>query len=350
MIISLILDPSVMNGESFQTISGYRENVHTLFKGLAANGVLLDDSHGTLQRELRQSIESLPPKYRQRLQGCFEELVKNKKQRIIKMPAQATRGGVRGTMTRLNELHPVDALCVSEETLQSLGEPPPNALPVVEYAYSEVESLRERYLAEMPSLHELSMREVVDLWARAVRYCKWLRFYDTQSGKGKNLKRFFQGIDFILGIWERYGVVPKEKPEVQIITSTAHYIREDSSDYVAQQYIKENKQAAEDIHRLLIRPLQKRYKHWEIGLRIKNVQPDLFHARYLHGQFLILNVERGFDFIRGSEYRECLWCERRISCSDCSVDVGCAACLISLRKTDDAHLARLWQLPDYPLP
>ncbi len=124
MIISLILNPSVMNGESFQTISGYRENVHTLFKGLAANGVLLDDSHGTLQRELRQSIESLPPKYRQRLQGCFEELVKNKKQRIIKMPAQATRGGVRGTMTRLNELHPVDALCVSEQTLQSLGEPP----------------------------------------------------------------------------------------------------------------------------------------------------------------------------------------------------------------------------------
>ena len=130
-----------------QRLSGKRAHV---VQGSGTNGVLLDDSHGTLQRELRQSIESLPPKYRQRLQGCFEELVKNKKQRIIKMPAQATRGGVRGTMTRLNELHPVDALCVSEETLQSLGEPPPNALPVVEYAYSEVESLRERYLAEMP--------------------------------------------------------------------------------------------------------------------------------------------------------------------------------------------------------
>ena len=40
----------------FQTISSYRENI-TLFKGLAANGVLLDDST-VLSEELRHPLKA----------------------------------------------------------------------------------------------------------------------------------------------------------------------------------------------------------------------------------------------------------------------------------------------------
>ncbi len=351
MIISLILDPAVMNEEHFEGIHGYRSSVHAVFKGLKKNGVLVVDSQGILQKELAESIKGLPPKYRYQLLEYYTQLLMNKKKRMIQLNAQGSKGGVLGIISRLSDLHAVDAVCVSQGVLDGGASVPANALPIAQYADSEVELLRDRFYSELPPLNQLSMREVRDCFERAVRYCKWLRFYDKQIGKGNNLEGFFRGIDFILTIWKNSHVVPKEKPEVQIITSTCHYLPRECEEPldVWEEKNRENQSAIKRVQERLIEPLQRKYSDWQIGLRVKNVHPDLFHARYLHGQFLILNLERGFDFIRGRDYEECAVCTRKRSCDSCPVDVSCAASPLTIRSADAEHLAKLWQLPDYPL-
>ena len=328
MIISLIIDPTAMDSRYFSSIDGYRFNMNALFDGLSKNGVLVVDENGFLERELSTCLSSLPIKYRQELQIRLEELLKNKRKRIIKADAKSGKGDIFTIMSKLNELYDVDAVCLSDDTFQvaegreyDLA----NALSISSYLDSEVERRRRSYLSELPPLHKLSVAEVEDFFIRSVRYSKWLRFYDKQIGKGSNLKGFFRGIDFILSTWADHGVFSREQSRIEIITSTLHYL--DNRTYDKEQKREENFGAIERVQKQLIGPLQKKYRDWEIVLRVKNASPTLFHARYLEAQFLILGVDRGFDFFERD-------------------GDGFVECSLNIRNGDALHLAELRALPD----
>lgn len=299
------------------------------FKGLTKNGVLVVDSAEALQEQLVKSLGNLPDRYGQQLQIYFAELLKNKRKRIIKVDAGSVRGDMGAIMARLNELYSVDAVCVSHDALHISTEVPPNAVPVAEYSESEVEQRREKYLSELPPLHQLSLEEVRDCFGRAVRYSKWLRFYDKQIGKGTNLHNFFRGIDFILGIWQEYGVFSQERSRIEIITSTMHYIEDNT--YNREGKLDENRRAVGRVIEQLVKKLQAKYPHWEIALRVKNVSPKLFHARYLEAQFLILSVDRGFDFL-DRDGKRCLECSLNIRNGDAA---NCGLCLTFLSINAD---------------
>lgn len=327
MIVSFILDPAVMDEQYFRDIPGYRDNVHRLFEGLGRNGVLIVDSQGSLEEELRKAIESLPMKFKQRVIGLFTELLKHKRKRIIKTDDQLIQGNLEAVMSSLNARYPVDGLCLSEAALGREADIPANAIAMSKYGDSAAERLR-RWYEELPLLDELPMYEVRECFRRAVQYCKWLRFYDPYIGRGNNNRAFFKGLDFILGIWKEHGIFSGHKATIEIITAVDDAISD------------EGKRAAlRRVQQDVIERLRRKYRDWEIVLSVKE-NYDL-HARYLQGQFLILNMERGFDFIIGDDYEQCIKCRGRTACNGCSVTASLKPFPLTIRSVDYPRLDQL---------
>src|SRR5262245_29800365 len=88
MLITAVLDPTAYNRSYFDQ-PGYRDNAEMFLRGIWTNGLLLVDPDGRLSERLQSEIEALPTSVGQSIAIWFQELLKNKRKRIIKCQCQS---------------------------------------------------------------------------------------------------------------------------------------------------------------------------------------------------------------------------------------------------------------------
>ena len=305
MLVSAVLDPYVLDFDDAYFDDLYMINAEDLLNGIKKNGVLIVDSSRKLQNALRDRIKSqaFPMKYQKRLQILVEELLKNRKRRIVECPI-APNSTLSGDLLRiacdLKTDTEVDGLIVRNNNFEALRFNPKYSdgiVPLSEYRDSDFEKERRRYCDGFGPIDMLSRSEVDEIVIRSIRFTKWLRFYDKQIGTGNNTSNFRRGIAYILSLWKKHGFFSSQQGigSVEIFTCRDEHIPDDDIDDVNRK-----------IDRELMDPLKKQFPQWSpINLSVKDDTNGIFHARYLETQHAIIRVDRGFALFKqnGSFWR-----------------------------------------------
>jgi hypothetical protein len=338
MIISVVADPLAFERSCFDT-PGYRQQAELFLRGISSNGLLVVDSDAKLQREMVSKIRELPSTLGQYLSIRLEELLKNKRARIVRCHPGC---GVIQTSNSLDlawsvfERCTADALISTENrlsTLKAKGKNCAGGVPLASYSGSTLEDERNRFLGDLPPIDTLDSTDIEDLFLRIVRFARWLRFYDKQIGKGQNTSNFREGIKYMLELWQRNGHFASQGDVdfVEIITCQKERISPSESSYVQGVKRDGNREAYNKVVDQLLVPLRRRFP-WDIKLKVKDEGDVSFHARHLQAQTNIILVDAGFDlFVPGSH-------PRRFKRNILKIDNGSFAHLQDYRKLPDAQL------------
>ena len=294
MLVSAVLDPSAFDAEYFDVL--YTIHAVDFLRGIQKNGQLIVDSENTLRDALVKRVETLPIKFRQRLQILVEELLLKKRSRRIiacSIPSDYTPSdNLLDLAYHLKTSTRADALVVgndSLETLKSTQKYGGNIIPLSEYRDSDFEIERQWYENQVGPVDTLRRSEVENLIIRSVRFAKWLRFYDPHIGIGNNINRFRRGIEYILSLWYEHGFFASQQGlgSVEIFTCKGQHVQ--------------------DQHRRIVEELTTSLEEqfpWPIGFLIKvdRTGPDrIFHARYLESQHAIIRVDYGLDLFKQND-------------------------------------------------
>ena len=307
MLVSAVLDPYVLDFDDAYFDDLYMINAEDLLKGIKKNGVLIVDSGKKLQNALRDRIKSqaFPMKYQKRLQILVEELLKNKKRRIVECPVapnSTSSGNLLGIACDLKTDTEADGLIVGNNNFEALRFNPKYSdgiVPLSEYRDSDFEKERQRYCDGLGPIDTLSRSEVDKIIIRSIRFSKWLRFYDGYIGTGENTSRFRKGVEYILSLWREHGFFASQQGigSVEIFTCSAEQIRDDETDHARASKLEQNQENYQKIIRELVEPLNEKYP-WTVKLFVKSDPNGIFHARYLETQHAIIRIDRGFDLFK----------------------------------------------------
>ncbi len=311
MLVSAVPDPSVFDANYFDNF--YMVNAEDFLKGIEKNGLLIVDTGKRLQDALIKQIRSVPTKYGQRLQILLEELLKNKKKRIVNWhvtPNSIPSGDLLDLAYHLKtEIEP-DALIVGDDSLQTLKSDQKyeaSIIPLSDYRNSDFERDRQRYENQVGPIDKLPKKEVDDLIIRAVRFSKRLGFYDPYiENVNSNPKPFQKGIEYILSLWHDNGLFSRQKDicNVEIYTCCAEQIWDNETNHAKENKRTRNQDSHRKVIRELIEPLKNKYPDWQIKLSVKDDPDGIFHARYLETQHAIIRVDKGFDlFTQNGEFQ-----------------------------------------------
>jgi len=291
MLMSAVVDPSSFDKDYFEDPS-YEQNAQIFLRGVLANGLLIVDSDGILKDLLINNIKSLSLKYGERFVIIIAELLKNKRHKIVNLDSFGYKKNV-DTILQAYEIRKnckADSFIVSIKSFhffESNNFADPAITPLSNYIYSDFEKKRRWFFEELPSIDNLKKTEIEDIIIRIIKYSKWLRFYDKQIGSGDRTSFFRKGIEYILSLWEKNGILIKDCiGEVEIISCVK------SSDRIKK--IKSD----------LLVPLKSKFS-FHFTLRLKEDKSDIFHARFLETQHAIVLFERGFDLFKndGNSFR-----------------------------------------------
>ena len=217
MLVSAVLDPSAFEADCFDDL--YTIQAEDFLKGMEKNGLLIVDSGRRLQDALRDRVKSpaLPIAHRKRLQSLVEELLKNRKRRIVECPTapnSTSSDNLLEIACNLKTETETDGLVVGNENFEKLRfdpEPRHGIVPLSEYRDSDFEKKRQEYSAGFAPIDMLSRSEVDEMVIRSTRFSKWLRFYDAYIGTGDNTSHFRKGIAYILNLWCEHGFLQPNK-------------------------------------------------------------------------------------------------------------------------------------------
>lgn len=311
MLVSAVLDPSAFEADCFDDL--YTIHVEDFLKGIQKNGLLIVDSGRRLQDALRDQVNSptLPIAYRKRLQSLVEELLKNRKRRIVECsaaPNSTPSDNLLEIACNLKTETETDGLIVGSESFEKLRFHPEHRhgiVPLSEYRDSNFEEERQRYCDGLGPIDVLSRSEVDNIITRSVRFSKWLRFYDAYIGSGDNTSHFRKGIEYILFLWREHGFFASQQGvgSVEIFTCSAEHIRDDETNSAKESKLERNQEKHQKVVRELVAPLSEDFP-WPIKLSVKDDPDGIFHARYLETQHAIIRIDRGFDlFNQDNEFR-----------------------------------------------
>ena len=313
MLVSAVLDPSAFEADCFDDL--YTIQAEDFLKGIQENGLLIVDSGRRLQDDLRDRVKSpaLPIAYRKRLQSLVEELLKNRKRRIVEcatVPNSTSSDNLLEIACNLKTETETDGLVVGNENFEKLRFDPEHRhgiVPLSEYRDSDFEKKRQEYSAGFAPIDMLSRSEVDEMVIRSTRFSKWLRFYDAYIGTGDNTSHFRKGIAYILNLWCEHGFFATEQGigSVEIYTCSGEQIRDDETDSAKESKLERNQENYQKVVRELIEPLNSNEDFpWPIKLSVKDDPDSIFHARYLETQHAIIRIDRGFDlFKQNGEFR-----------------------------------------------
>jgi len=290
MIVTAITDPSALDQKYFND-QAYRSHAQMFLQGVLKNGLLICDQEYVLLQEMALRISA--QRKDKKLFTLFEEILKNKRQRIVSYKVPISGSDTQKICRELERHLPPDVVIANPDDLQHFRNfcSESQVITFSDYLNSEYEEEREKYFTWIPPLHQLEFHQCKDLFIRIVRFAKYLRIYDKQIGKANNLSGFLRGIRFILQLWNQHGYFKGEHNAfVDIYTSS--YRPENEYTH------RENAEKIRRIKKNLIDKLQKEFP-WTIKLHIKRDASDI-HARYLQTQSSILLMERGFDFLKNS--------------------------------------------------
>ncbi|MGI6461798.1 MAG: hypothetical protein ACOX5J_17235 [Candidatus Hydrogenedentales bacterium] len=295
MYVAVVLHPDCLKKEHFES-EGYSTQARLLFKGIRSNGLVIVDSDGRLKRMVGNAIRELPTQHGQRLQIWWEEFLKKPKRIVAARPEVCAAlkriddGVLPGELARKC---PVDAVVVDDAREM-------NEVTLRKYDESEAEERRRSFMDGSGMLDGLAGEHADELIIRAIRYSKWLRFYDKQIGKGgNNLEAFRRGIGHILALWRRHGHFTSDKEGgVTIYTCEASPIQGGEMGSRVDEKRRRNCQAHQNVLKKLFDPLRSDFPGWKIELCVKRQTKDITHPRHLEAQAAIISFERGFDFLK----------------------------------------------------
>ena len=301
MLVSAVPDPSAFDASCFDDL--YRIQAEDFLKGIEKNGLLIVDSGKRLQDALIKQIRSVPTKYGQRLQIFLEELLKNRKKRIVAWRVAPNAVPLRDLLDLAYHLKieaKPDVLIVGDDSLKTLKSEQKfdaSIVPLSDYRNSDFEKTRDHFEKQRGEIDKLPRDDVNDLIIRAVRFTKWLRFYDSYIGAGNNTSGFRKGIEYVLSLWHDNGLFARQQGigNVEIFTCSAEQIRDDEEDHAKENKRTRNQDSHRKVIRELIEPLKNKYPNWQIKLSVQDDPEGIFHARYLETQHAIVRVDKGFD-------------------------------------------------------
>lgn len=304
MLVSVVLDPSAFDKDCFDKV--YRIHTEDCLKGVRKNGVLIVDSKTNILRHaLLRKAESLPDKEMES-RILLEELLKNRNRRVVEWPVTlntTSSANLLDLAYYLKTKTGSDALIVGDDSLQTLkseAKYDASIVPLSEYRDSNFEKDRQKYENQVGAIDMLPKKEVDDLIIGAVRFTKWVRFYDAYIGSGENTSRFRKGIEHILSLWHDNGLFSRQKGicNVEIYTCCAAQIRDDEENHAKENKRTRNQDSHRKVIRELIEPLKNKYPNWQIKLSVKDDPEGIFHARHLETQHAIVRVDKGFDLFK----------------------------------------------------
>ena len=300
MLVSAVLDPSAFDAAYFDAL--YTIHAEDFLKGIKTNGLLIIDSDRKLQDAIVNKFKDAPNRYGQRLPILLEELLKNRKRRVVEcriLPNSVASQELLDLICHLKTHTKTDALIVGSENFEKLRFDPEHRhgiVPLFEYRDSNFEKDRQRYCEGFGPIDTLFRSEVDEIVIRSVRFSKWLRFYDKQIGTGNNTSNFRRGISYILSLWKEHGLFASRQGigNVEIFTCRDEHIPDDRIDDVNRKINRE----------LMVRLKERFPSWWQIKLSVKDDFNGIFHARYLETQHAIIRIDRGFDlFKENGEFR-----------------------------------------------
>ena len=306
MLVSAVPDPSAFDISNFD--DAYREYAEDFLSGIKKNGVLIVDRGKRILHVIINDIRSDPNRYGKRLVTKFEEILKNKKRRIVMFGVSQDSASLKDLLElsyHLKTEADTDALIVGEDSLQKLKSQQKidaSIIPLSDYRNSDFEKNRDNYLNNWGEIDKLTKHAVDDLIIRAVQFSKRLRFYDPYIGSGNNISNFRKGIDYILTLWKdncKFSI-QQGANEIEIYTCCATQILAHDKNHVKRSKLSQNKSGYQTVIRGLVEPLEKKYPQCELKLYVKNdPNPNrIFHARYLEAQQAIIRIDKGFDLFK----------------------------------------------------
>ena len=304
MLVCAVPDPSAFDVRYFDNY--YMVNAEDFLKGIKTNGLLIvDKSEKRLQDALIKKINDIPDKYGKQLRILLEELLKNRKKRIVELNLTQKSSSSRDLLNLAYQLKIEacpDALIVGDDSLKTLKSEQKygaDIVPLSEYRDSVFEAERQRNENKIGPIDTLPKTDIDNLIIRSVRFAKWLRFYDPYIGKGNNTVHFRKGIEYILSLWRDNGFFASQQGigDVRIYTCSVEQIRDDETLDAKKSKFERNQEGYRETNMKLIDPLNDQFP-WPIQLYVKRDPDDIFHARFLETQHAIIGIERGFDLFK----------------------------------------------------
>ncbi len=265
----------------------HKINAEILFRGINTNGLLLTDPTGKIEQDIIRNISSLPTSFGQKLQIWMQELLKNKRKRIVKCNEVLFKSYVSASCG--SDCEAVVLSCDADALITgkcfiAKHYPQNKIIEISDYVNSSFESERYKFADNFPPIDTIPLSSVDDIFNRIVKFAKWLRIYDKQIGSGKNTTQFRVGLEYVIGKWINNGHF-SPTGDIKIYTATT------SNCSVTRDNIK-NK-----LHNDLIVPLRNKY-NLPISLVMKYDDSSIFHARHIEAQVVIVNIERGLDMFK----------------------------------------------------
>ena len=301
MLVTTVIDPRVFDKNKFE-LSGYIGNAYTLLKAINENGLIITDRNMIILRQLVDRARLLDAKHRQRLQIPLEEVIKKGKHRVIRTPLVADEKSSADWLALANQLRKMcdcDTIIVHEDLIEDvcrLGLEGGQFTVLEDYIFSDIEQKRRRYFGELPPVDELTSDEFRDIIIRSVRFSRTLRFYDTQIGKGNNIKGFRRGIELLVKWWQESSscATPDRLVEIYSVVD----LREQSDSSIQS--------AIGNVQAGVVDQLK---KNTGINVKLYTKVPHgiTLHARYLQSEQTILNFDTGFQLLRpNDQVRKCI--------------------------------------------
>lgn len=295
MIMSSAIDPAAFAVTNFGN-NGYRNSAELFLRGIKENGVVIVDSNGQLEDELINNVNAIPLKYGQQIRIYLEEILKNKKKKLVKCKAEDSQ--ILSQNNHKLQVYQIASKCGIDAVLTN--DPIPNTkyacevISITEYFNSSYESKRYIFSNNVPPLDQLSENIAEDVISRIAKYSKWIRFYDKQIGTGSNTSHFRNGLKYILNLYKKYGYYSNEVEWIEIITVEKENIDEEDTQMESARKLDLNIRAYKKVKLELLDPLSKEFG-FQFKLKVKKDNNRIFHARHIEAQSIIVLFDRGFD-------------------------------------------------------
>lgn len=302
--MSSVLVPAALNEKYFS--KSYRNSLVAYLRGVRTNGVLLAASRKNFIKRVREEIETLPTRYGQQVGVLIEEILKEKNL-VVNCTSESHPADEIDQAFSVMKFMKSDAILASSDLLENIGNVE-GCIDIEDYSVSDFENQRAGYMGGSSFLDKLEDGEVDDMFIRTVKYSRTLRFFDSYLGQNNQpwkIKRFTQGISYILTLWREHGIFNHEHScEIEFITLPIREKQEFQNSRSGRTRTKlvDNPSLT---HKLLVNeliiPLSKKFPEFQLKLLVKKCDDrsarEKFHARFLQSQTAILQLDRGFDFI-----------------------------------------------------
>lgn len=299
MIVSAVIDPESLDRVLFENDPLYGAGAQSFFETLEDAGVLLVDPDKRVLARLVDRVSSLPPKHGITIQGVLMDVL-YKGKRLVKCSSGSGARSFSDAIHALAKSNGPDGFVTHPDRIEQTREVvlEPQAITLDAYPTSELHATH-RQLGSLPSsIHRWSQAQAQDAFARALRYAPYLRFFDKQIGKGGRMGGFERGIAYLLDVWHKCSA-HADGGTVEIYTLAKHYVPPGSDTTHRVSELRQIGAAIDKVQTDLIQPLEKRFGN-SIQLHVKQAPPGDVHARHLRAGPILIQFDRGFDFIKAN--------------------------------------------------